>query len=520
MPNPIKTKLTVLIVGLACLGLGALFASTLEWAPASLATQSGTVGAPTTQASLRETGNAFIEIAETVTPAVVSIRGQQRVNARELMPDLGPFDRFFEHPPLEEQPDRGDDYRASGGSGVIIRPDGYILTNNHVVDGMQKIQVILNDRRSFDAEVVGTDPSTDVAVIKVDGKDLPAARVGDDDDVRVGEWVLALGNPFGLDFTMTAGIVSAIGRGNMGIIDGGNNPYAIENFIQTDAAINPGNSGGPLVNIDGQVIGINTAIASRTGGYQGYGFAIPISIARRVAEQLIDTGEVRRAVLGVQIQAVTPLDQEALDLPTIAGVRIDGFTDLPGQQNPAREGGLQLQDVVVAVEDKEVSTPSELQEAIAFHQPGDVVDLSVYRDGDRRDMKVRLGERPAVQAEPELAVSNEATPGDEAVHESSLGMDVQDMTPRMRRAIVQRLNLPGDRIPEGVYIRNVESLGAAADAGIFEGGIVTQVGDTPVKTLEDYREAVSELDPGQVVYLRIYYPQGDSQLFRALRVPR
>jgi len=524
MLNPIRTKLTVLIAGLACLGIGVLFASTLEWTPTTLATQSGTASAPTTHASLRETGNAFIEIAQTVTPAVVSIRGQQRVSRQELMPDLGPFDRFFQHPPLEGQGEGEgvpeDMFRRSGGSGVIIRSDGYILTNNHVVEGMEGIEVILNDRRSFDAEVVGADPSTDVAVIKIDANDLPAAHLGSDDGVQVGEWVLALGNPFGLDFTMTAGIVSAIGRGTLGIIDRGDNPYAIENFIQTDAAINPGNSGGPLVDIDGRVIGINTAIASRTGGYQGYGFAIPISIARRVAEQLIDTGEVRRAVLGVQIQGVTPLDQEALGLPSIAGVRIDGFTDLAGQENPAREAGLELQDVVLEVAGKAVSTPSELQEAIAFHQPGDVVELIVWRDGDRKSVKVKLGERPSTGEQPALASRDEEVgAGEGTVHESSLGMDVQDLTPRMRKTIVQRLNLASDRIPEGVFIRDIESLGAAEDAGIGEGGIVTQVGDQRVKNLGEYRAAVSDLEPGQIIYLRIYYPQGDSQLFRALRVP-
>jgi serine protease Do len=522
MLNPIRTKLTVLIAGVACLGIGVLFASNLEWTPSTLATQTGTASVPTTQASLRETGNAFIEIAQTVTPAVVSIRGQQRVSRQQLMPDLGPFDRFFQNPPEGERFHEDDDmYRPTGGSGVIIHPEGYILTNNHVVEGMEEIHVILNDRRAYDAEIVGSDPSTDVAVIKIDEDDLPAADLAPDDAVRVGEWVLALGNPFGLDFTMTAGIVSAIGRGTLGIIDRGDNPYAIENFIQTDAAINPGNSGGPLVNIDGQVIGINTAIASRTGAYQGYGFAIPISIARRVAEQLIETGEVQRAVLGVQIQAVTPLDQEALDLPSIAGVRIDGFTDLPGQQNPAREAGLEVQDVVLEVAGKTVSTPSELQEAIAFHQPGEIVDLVVWRDRDRRNVKVRLGERPAIRDEPTLATAEEEVgAGNGTVHESPLGMDVQNLTPTMRQTLVQRLNLDSARIPEGVYIRDVESLGAAQEAGIGEGGIVTQIGDAPVRNLEEYRAAVAALEPGQIVYLRIYYPQGDSQLFRALRVPR
>ena len=523
MLNPIKTRLTVLIVGLACLGIGVLFASTLEWTPTTLALQSGTGSAPTTQASLRETGNAFIEIAQTVTPAVVSIRGQQRVSQREMMPDLGPFERFFqEEEPLPEGHEQIPEefFRRSGGSGVIIREDGYILTNNHVVDGMMELQVVLNDRRAYDAEVVGADPSTDIAVIKIDADDLPVARLATDDGVQVGEWVLALGNPLGLDFTMTAGIVSAIGRGNLQIIDRGENPYAIENFIQTDAAINPGNSGGPLVDIDGQVIGINTAIASRTGVYQGYGFAVPISIARRVAEQLIDTGEVRRAVLGVQIQAVTPLDQEALELPSIAGVRIDGFTDLPGQENPAREAGLELQDVVLQVAGREVETPSELQEAIAFHQPGDVVELVVWRDGDRRNVRVRLGERPASTVAPTLASEDEGPASDGGeIHESSLGLDVQDLTPAMRRTLVQRLNLRSASIPQGVYIRDIEPLGAADDAAIQQGGIVTQVGDRQVTNVAEYQAAVAELEPGQIVYLRIYYPQGDSQLFRALRVP-
>ena len=525
MLNPIKTRLTVLIVGLACLGIGVLFASTLEWTPATLALQSGTATAPTTQASLRETGNAFIEIAETVTPAVVSIRGQQRVTQRDMQPDFGPFDRFFRGPdgerlPMPEGEGPDEMFRRSGGSGVIIQENGYILTNNHVVEGMAEIQVILNDRRAYDAVVVGADPSTDIAVIKIEADGLPVAGLATDASVQVGEWVLALGNPLGLEFTMTAGIVSAIGRGNMGIIDRGNNPYAIENFIQTDAAINPGNSGGPLVDIDGQVIGINTAIASRNGFYQGYGFAVPISIARRVAEQLIDTGQVQRAVLGVQIQAVTPLDQEALDLPSISGVRIDGFTDLPGQENPAREAGLELQDVVLEVAGQEVETPSELQEAIAFHRPGDVVELVVWRDGDRRNVRVKLGERPASAEAPLLASEDEgpATTGGE-VHESSLGIDVQDLTPAMRQSLVQRLNLSSASIPQGVYIRNIESLGAADDAGIQDGGIVTQVGDQRVTSVAEYQAAVAGLEPGEIIYLRIYYPLGDNQLFRALRVP-
>ncbi|MDX1661982.1 MAG: trypsin-like peptidase domain-containing protein, partial [Gemmatimonadota bacterium] len=415
MTNPIKTKTLVLIVGLACLGLGVVFASALDWTPASLANQSETSTTPTTQASLRETGNSFTRIAEDVTPAVVFVTGQRRVGAQGRAPfDLGPFEDFFDMP--QQEGPRSPQYRPSGGSGVIIRENGYILTNHHVIDGLEEIQVVLNDRRQFDAEVVGGDPSTDIAVLKIEENGLPTAALATDDGVRVGEWVLAFGNPFGLEFTMTAGIVSAIGRGNLQIISRTENPYAIEDFIQTDAAINPGNSGGPLVDISGRVVGINTAIASRTGGYQGYGFAIPISIARRVMDQLIEEGEIRRAVLGVRIMTVTPLDAEALGLSEIAGVRIDGFTEM--DDNPAQEAGLRERDVILEVEGEKVETASDLQQSIAFHEPGDEVTLTVWRDGEREEIEVELGERPTETTRIAREETTDAT-------ESVLGMAVR-----------------------------------------------------------------------------------------------
>ncbi|MFN2384279.1 MAG: S1C family serine protease, partial [Gemmatimonadota bacterium] len=427
MVHPIKTKLTVLIVGVASLGLGVLFASTLDWTPGSYATQAS---APVTTASLRTTENAFIRIAEEVTPAVVSVRVDRRVEARRPNGgglEFGPFEEFFRRqpqPPGGGPPGQGsapEFFREpSGGSGVIVRSDGYILTNNHVVEGGEAIDVVLNDGRTFDAAIVGRDPSTDLAVLKIDADDLPIARLSSDDTIQVGEWVLALGNPFGLEFTMTAGIVSALGRGGLGILNRSDNPYAIENFIQTDAAINPGNSGGPLVNIDGDVIGINTAIASRTGGYQGYGFAIPVGIVRQVMTELIETGTVERAVLGVSIQQVTPLDQEALGLPTLEGVLIADF-DERVRNNPARAAGLRPKDVVLAVNDQVVRTPSELQQAIAFHKPGDEVELTIWRDREREEIEVELAARPAAEAE-RASVAPDAGETDE----SALGLEVQD----------------------------------------------------------------------------------------------
>ncbi len=510
--HPIRTKLAVLAVGLACLALGVLFASTVDRSSGTLASAQTDEAVPTTEASLRETQSAFVRIGQNVTPAVVYVTGQRRVSRQDLEFDLGPFEDFFEFRGPEIQP--GPRYRPSGGSGLIVREDGFIVTNNHVVEGMEGLKVTLNDRREFDATIVGRDPSTDLAVLKIEASGLPTAELAAPHEIQVGQWVLALGNPLGLEFTMTAGIVSAIGRGNLQIIDRGDQPYAIEDFIQTDAAINPGNSGGPLVNIEGEVVGINTAIASRTGAYQGYGFAIPIAIVREVVNELIDTGEVRRAVLGVSIQPVTPADREALELPSGAGVLIADFDDRV-QDNPAREAGLQPLDVVLEVNGDEVATPSELQQAIAFHDPGDEVELTVWREGEQRDIDVTLGERPPL-AEQETVVGREPTS-----REAALGMEVQDLPEQGRRALAQRANVDVSAIPEGVVVASVDPLGPAANAGIPQGAVVTRIGDRPIRTLADYRQAIEALEPGSAVYFRIYIPVagGTGQQFRALRVP-
>jgi serine protease Do len=512
MTHPIRTKLVVLAVALGCLALGAVFASTIDRPSASLAQ---TATSNLSQTTLRTIGNAFTQIAQDVTPSVVSVQSD-RVISRRLPQDFdfGPFEEFFDFDTPEGQ--QAPQPVQGSGSGVIVRPDGYIATNNHVVQGAQRVRVVLNNGRPYDAQVVGRDPSTDIAVLKIEADDLPMARLAADGDVQVGEWVLAFGNPFGLDFTMTAGIVSAVGRGNLPLPRETN--YAIQDFIQTDAAINPGNSGGPLVNIDGEVVGINTAIASRTGAYQGYGFAIPVAIVRRVMDQLIETGEVRRAVLGVSIQAVNPLDAEALDLPRVAGVLVADYDDSV-RPNPARQAGLQPGDVVLAVDSRRVDTVSALQQAIAFHDPGDSVELTIWRDGDEREVDVRLGERPRV-AEESAFVGEETAPGDVAVHESALGLEVQDVTPQVRQAIARQFNVQPSQIPNGVLVREVEPLSAASDARLRRGFIITQVADRPVQNLAEYRDAIDDLDDGDVAFLRAYDPSTDAQGFFAIRVPR
>ena len=314
-----------------------------------------------------EAENAFMAVAEAVTPSVVSIRTERAIRDPRVRP--------------------GTRVPSGQGSGFIVSRDGYIMTNNHVVAGASRVTVVLLDKREFVARVVGRDPTTDVAVIKIDGADFPAVRLGDDARARVGQWVLAVGNPLGLDFTVTSGIVSAKGRS----VPVNQDQYAISDFIQTDAAINPGNSGGPLVNIRGEVIGINSAIASPTGVNAGYGFAIPISLARDVMDDLVQYGEVRRAVLGLRLADVDAEIAGRAGLRTIAGAFVAGF---PEGESPARTAGLQAGDVIVAVGGRPVDRVATLQRVVRALGPGAVAEVGFVRAGTQRTVRVRLAAAP------------------------------------------------------------------------------------------------------------------------------
>ena len=315
-----------------------------------------------------EAENAFMAVAEAVTPSVVSIRTERAIRDPRVRP--------------------GTRVPAGSGSGFIVSRDGYIMTNNHVVAGASRVNVVLLDKREFVARVVGRDPTTDVAVIKIDGADFPALGLGDDARARVGQWVLAIGNPLGLDFTVTSGIVSAKGRS----VPVNPDMYAISDFIQTDAAINPGNSGGPLVNIRGEVIGINSAILSPTGVNAGYGFAIPISLARDVMNDLIRYGEVRRAVLGLRLADVDAEIAERAGLREIRGAFVAGFPEGP---SPARAAGLAAGDVIVSVGGRAVDRVATLQRVVRALGPGAVTDVGFVRQGAERTVRVRLGAAPS-----------------------------------------------------------------------------------------------------------------------------
>src|SRR5881397_215610 len=377
-------------------------------APAPTPSEMGAQGsAPRTPVvvpkAVADLGDAFVSIAEHVKPAVVFIRAQhvERADNQRLPPG---FQDFF--PNLRRRPQ----VEQGSGSGFMVSADGYILTNNHVVAGADKVTVRLYDKREFTAKVVGTDPNTDVAVIKIDARGLPVVAFGNSDSARVGEWVLAIGNPLGeaFAFTVTAGIVSAKGRLLAGLQQ---TRYAIQDFIQTDAAINPGNSGGPLVNIRGQVVGINSAIASETGFYAGYGFAIPINLARTVMDQLVKTGHVERAVMGVSIHDARQEDADAVGLKQITGVVVDSYTS---DDSPARKAGIQPGDVIVAVDGQPVDNTPQLQQRVAFKKPGETVEVTVLRQGgEKKTLTVRLARAPG-EADTEVASARGVKPKGDA----------------------------------------------------------------------------------------------------------
>src|SRR3954468_21043709 len=385
--------------------LGLLFAGLLDLPNRSSAQQQGRQPATIAQVtppsipearSLQQLSEAFAAVAEHVKPSVVYIRSQRTEAASKQQRVPPGMERFF--PRIRQQPE----IEQGSGSGFVISADGYILTNNHVVEGAEQVTVRLLDRREFKAKVVGSDPNTDVAVVKIDAKGLPPMALGNSDDARVGEWVLAIGNPLGegLTFTVTSGIVSAKGRALPGLPARGQG--SIQDFIQTDAAINPGNSGGPLVSVRGEVIGINSAIASETGFYSGYGFAIPINLVRTVMTQLIESGKVHRAALGVSIADVTINDAAYVGLPEIRGVVVK---DIPNDDSPAKAAGIEPGDIIVAVDGKPVEYVGQLQQVIGFRRPGDVVKVEVARKGGvRKTFNVKL---QPLNDTPEVASADE-----------------------------------------------------------------------------------------------------------------
>jgi Do/DeqQ family serine protease len=410
-------------------------------------------------ASLKEQpGFDFSAVAEISTPAVVHIKttmGGASKSSSGAQP-LDPFE-FFNGPGFRfEQPGP----RAASGSGVVLSDDGYIVTNNHVVEGANKIEVVLNDKRTYVAELIGTDKNTDIALLRIPESNLPFLKLGNSDNVKVGNWVVAVGNPFNLESTVTVGIVSAMGR-NIDLIRSKGNKYAIENFIQTDAAINPGNSGGALVNTAGELVGINTAIASETGSYAGYAFAVPVNLVKKVVNDLMKYGKVQRALLGVSIQEINQQLADEKGLANLKGVYVAEVIE----NAAAEKAGVKKGDVILKINDVEVNSSSRLQEEVGKNRPGDKVKILVRRKGTEQTLEATLlSENGKTSVESSAKVEIEAY----------LGMKMANTSREERQKLAVKNGVKVSEIGKGLF----------RDAGIPEGFIITHINNEPVYSVQ------------------------------------
>ena len=422
--------------------------------------------------------NGFAPIVKKVLPEVVNISSTKVVRAPGNLDGQAPqmqmdplFQQFFgdnSGRQFNNQQIPREGRERGLGSGVIVSPEGYILTNNHVVEGATDVRVTLSDKREYKARIIGTDPRIDIAVLKIEGKDLPYVTIGDSSQVQIGDYALAIGDPFGVGETVTMGIVSATGRTNLGIED-------YEDFIQTDAPINPGNSGGALINDRGDLIGINTAILSHgSGGNQGVGFAIPVNLARNVMDQIIKTGKVTRAYLGVSIQDVTPVMAKAFAESEPRGALVGDVT----VGSPAQTAGVQKGDIILGVNGKPIADSNQLRMMISMMAPDTTANLKVWRNGSEREMAVKVSVLPTEQ---EQANSGQSNP------QGALeGVSVENITPQS----AQQLGL--SPTTTGVVVTNIKPSSTAADSGLRQGDVIMEVNHQPVKEVSDLNQALSK----------------------------
>jgi serine protease Do len=481
--------LSLTLIGVLCLALSVmLYMGHRSYPQFAAASGAGLDGADIDL--LEKQNKAYERIAETVTPAIAYIRTESIVKVQQS-PFFGdPFFRQFFGNMLPQVP--REERQHALGSGVIVSPDGYLVTNNHVIQRASSIEVQLRDKRSFKGKLVGADPQTDLAVVKIDAKDLPTAPLGDSTGLHVGDIVMAFGNPFGLNFTVTRGSVSALGR--PGPPTSGGPP--LETFIQTDAAINPGNSGGALVNVRGQVIGINTFIVSGNsgpggeGGFLGLGFAIPSNTVKHVMEDLVKTGKVSRGFLGVQVGVLDDKMARQFKLPDTSGALVNDVTP----DSPADKAGIKVGDVIRKLDGQKVEGSAELTAAITSMNPGTTATLEVFRDGKPLTIKVTLGERPS---------NLTARGGMKAPSEGTLaGISVQNLTPDIREQLGAPPNV------KGVVISEINPNSPAAQAGLQPGVIIQSINRQAVNSVSDFNRLAAGAK-GEVL-LRVYY-QGTGQ---------
>lgn len=467
-----KTRFVLISI---CLGIAVIFGGLAATAPP---VQSLIQASKTRADIVEEAQKAVVHIRVEKSSQPIPMQGHQHPFGSEEL-----FKRLFPGMPKGSFPappqQRG--FKQQGqGSGVIINEEGHILTNNHVVGGSDKILVQLNDGREFPGKIIGADSLSDIAVIKIDGEGFAHLPFGNSDDIRIGETVIAIGNPFGLSNTVTMGIVSAKGRSNIGLVD-------YENFIQTDAAINPGNSGGPLINLEGAIVGINTAIFSQSGGYQGIGFSVPINMAQHIMQELIENGNVSRGWLGVHIQDITPDLVQAFDLENSKGSLVAKVVN----GSPAQKAGLQQGDVIVSFNESLIENSSDLRNKVGLAQPNTKAALKVVRKGMMKEIAVDLGLLPK---------SNEGT--NPALPETNfLGIELQNLTPELAK----KLNTAQD---SGVLIAQVKPDSVAHQAGLKAGFIIQEVNRQPVRDIPSFQEAVQASDLEEGILLLVASQKG------------
>jgi serine protease Do len=413
--------------------------------------------------------NSYAPVLKNVLPSVVNISSSKVVKASpEMSLPMDPFFRQFfgeQGGPFNIPKERRE---KSLGSGVIVSPEGYILTNNHVVDGASDVRVTLSDKRELQAKIVGTDPKTDIAVLKIDATNLKPVILGDSSKVEVGDTALAIGDPFGVGQTVTKGIISATGRGNLGIED-------YEDFIQTDAPINPGNSGGALINDRGELVGINTAIIGQSGGSQGIGFAVPVNLAHQVLDQILKNGKVARSYMGILPQDMTPEMAKAFGEKEPRGVVVGDVSP----NSPAQEAGVQRGDIILDVNGKPVTDSNQLRMNISMMEPGTSIQLKLLRNSSEKDLSLKLAEMPTETAKAESQSDQDST-------KALQGVEVENLTAHA----AERLGLPATA--KGVVVADIDPASKIADSGLHKGDVIQEVNHQPVKDVSEFQSAVKK----------------------------
>lgn len=466
----------------------------------------GAKNAPVTpNEHVKALNQAFIDASNAVVPTVVSISVvvENKAHQNRFRDEFREFFRFFGDPFGGDGEERSYESEASG-SGVIITDNGYIVTNNHVVENAKEIKVTLNDRKEYAAELIGSDPLTDLAVLKIDASNLTPVHFANIDDVKIGEWVIAVGNPLGLNSTVTTGIVSAIGRGGLSLMRQ-KGPSAVENFIQTDAAINPGNSGGGLFNLEGSLVGINTAIATQTGSFIGYGFAIPVDLVKAVVMDLIEDGKVNRGQLGVMIRSVDELLAKSLGLDEVTGVLVDNVVP----KSAAEKAGLEPGDVILEIDGKKLNSSNELQSAVTLRKAGDKVKLTIWRNEKKIVKEVTLQKRVDLS---EVSENDEPVEVDDSSEDignfDKIGFTVKPLTSEDKSKF---------SVSAGVMITDVKRNSEAFKRGMRSGGVITKIERKQIKSVKDIKQILDSKNSGDAVMFQIKYQ--DTFRMIALLIP-